>query len=111
VSARTKATWAKASILLTALVLAALAAWPAAACPVCYGDAEDPVIDGTRWSVIFLGSLVYLMFGGAAGIVFAQRRKLRRLAEAPAPDPWHGLHLVSPDDDPSHSNHPTDPRS
>jgi len=82
--------------LLATTLLLTLAALPAVACPVCYGEAEDPVIDGTRWSVAFLGSLVYLVFGGAAGIVFAQRRKLRRLAEEPPPDPRHGLHLVEP---------------
>lgn len=104
----------RATILATALALTLLTAWPAAACPVCYGEAEDPVIEGTRWSVIFLGGLVYLLFGGAAGIVFAQRRKLRRLAGEPGADPRRGLHLVPPATDPSASNpsNPaTDPRS
>lgn len=101
----------KATILATTLLLALLAAVPATACPVCYGEAEDPVIDGTRWSVIFLGGLVYLIFGGAAGLVFAQRRKLRRLADAPGPDPRHGMHVVPPDPQNEPHNDPNDPRS
>lgn len=101
----------KATILATTLLLALLAAAPAMACPVCYGEAEDPVIDGTRWSVIFLGGLVYLIFGGAAGLVFAQRRKLRRLADEPGPDPRHGMHVVPPEPQNEPHNDPNDPRS
>jgi hypothetical protein len=107
VSTRTKVT-----LVATTLLLALLAAAPAIACPVCYGEAEDPMIDGTRWSVIFLGGLVYLIFGGAAGIVFAQRRKLRRLAEESGPDPRHGMHVVPPTTQNQPLNdHPNDPRS
>lgn len=74
-------------------VLAVLAlAWaaPAFACPVCYGEASGEVIDGTRWSIAFLGGLVYLVLFGGAGMVLVARR--RALAHS---DPHHGLHLVS----------------
>ena len=73
-----------------ALALAALWALPALACPVCYGEAEGSVIDGTRMSVAFLGGLVYLvLFGGVGMVVLVRRRALR------ANDPHHGLHLVA----------------
>jgi hypothetical protein len=78
--------------LLAAVLLGAVAL-PAAACPVCYGEAEGEVIEGTQWSVAFLGALVYGLIGGAGALVLVQRRRVRRDAERSA-DPHHGLHLV-----------------
>ena len=81
--------WAPA----VAAVLLLAAALPAAACPVCFGEAEGEVIAGTRWSVAFLGALVYGLLGGAGALVLVQRRRVRRDAERSA-DPHRGLHLV-----------------
>lgn len=78
--------------LLAAVLLGAVAL-PAAACPVCYGEAEGEVIAGTKWSVAFLGALVYGLLGGAGALVLVQRRRVRRDAERSA-DPHRGLHLV-----------------
>jgi hypothetical protein len=76
--------------LLAAFALLVLA-WglPALGCPVCYGEAEGDVVDGTKMSMAFLGGLVYLLFAGAGGVVLALRRRVRRLQ-----DPHRGLHLV-----------------
>lgn len=63
----------------------------AAACPVCYGEASGDMIDGAKLSVLFLGGLVYLVIGGAAGVVLALRRRVRKNLDA-----RRGLHLVSP---------------
>lgn len=74
---------------LAALALAAAWAAPALACPVCYGDASDPVLDGTKISIAFLGSLVYLLlFGGVGMAVMVRRRALKTM------DPRHGLRLI-----------------
>lgn len=73
-----------------AAVCSLLMAGEASGCPVCYGEAEGAMIDGTRWSVAFLGGLVYLVFMGAGGIVFALRRRVARLQ-----DPRHGLKLAA----------------
>jgi hypothetical protein len=81
--------WAAA----VAAVLLLAAALPAAACPVCFGEAEGEVIEGTQWSVAFLGALVYGLLGGAGALVLVQRRRLRRQSEQAA-DPHHGLRLV-----------------
>lgn len=71
------------AFLLAALVaLPLLAALPAAACPVCYGEADGEMIQGTKWSVAFLGGLVYLVMGGGVGLVVAQRRRVLRQAAA-----------------------------
>ena len=78
--------------LLAALALVAAWAAPALACPVCYGDASSPVLDGTKISIAFLGSLVYLLlFGGVGMAVVVRRRALRTM------DPRHGLRLIEGD--------------
>lgn len=78
--------------LLAALALAAAWAAPALACPVCYGDASSPVLDGTKISIAFLGSLVYLLlFGGVGMAVMVRRRALKTM------DARHGLRLIEGD--------------
>jgi hypothetical protein len=71
---------ASAALALAALAAILALAPAAAACPVCFGEADDPVLDGARWSVIFLGGLTYTLFGGAAAAVFALRRRVRAAA-------------------------------
>jgi|GEM_PF-4541867 len=82
----------------------AAVALPAFGCPVCYGDAEGEVINGTKWSVAFLGALVYLLLGGAGGLVLVQRRRLHRMADEAA-DPHRGLKLVDAADTPNSNPH------
>lgn len=82
----------RAAVVLAALALAILFARGAAACPVCFGETDDQqVIDGVRWSVIFLGALVYVLMGGGVAMFLVLRRRARRLQ-----DPRRGLHLVDP---------------
>jgi hypothetical protein len=78
-------------VVLAALALAILVAAEAAACPVCFGETDDQVVDGVRWSVVFLGALVYVLMGGGVAMFLVLRRRARRLQ-----DPRRGLHLVDP---------------
>jgi hypothetical protein len=52
------------------------------ACSVCWGAAEDPVVEGTKLSIVFLLGLTYLLLGGGVGMVFVVRRKALRAAAA-----------------------------
>lgn len=61
----------------------------ARACPVCYGAADNAMIDGAKASVLFMGALVYCLLGAAVAAVFFIRRHARKLA-----DPHRGLELV-----------------
>ena len=52
------------------------------ACSVCWGAAQDPVVEGTKLSIVFLLGLTYLLLGGGVGLVFVVRRKALRAAAA-----------------------------
>jgi hypothetical protein len=67
----------RALIIVAAVAAALLVAGQALACPVCYGEADSPMIDGARMSVIFLGTVCYGLIGGAAVVVVALRRRVR----------------------------------
>ena len=55
------------------------------ACSVCWGAAQDPVVQGTKLSIVFLLGLTYLLLGGGVGMVLIVRRKAMRAAgSAPA---------------------------
>lgn len=81
----------RAAVVLAALALAILIAAKAAACPVCFGETDDQVVEGVRWSVVFLGALVYVLMGGGVAMFLVLRRRVQRLQ-----DPRRGLRLVDP---------------
>lgn len=68
--------------LVAAAAAVATAALPAAAraCTVCYGAADDAMIDGARLSVVFLLGLTYLLVGGGVGMFLLSRRHHRQAA-------------------------------
>jgi hypothetical protein len=81
----------RAAVVLAALALALVVAAEAAACPVCFGETDDQVVEGVRWSVVFLGALVYVLMGGGVAMFLVLRRRARRLQ-----DPHRGLRLIDP---------------
>ena len=60
-------------------VLAVLGlAGSAAACPVCFGDSDAPIVKGAEMSVLFMGLLTYaLILGGLAAFFVIRHRALR----------------------------------
>ena len=55
------------------------------ACSVCWGNAQDPILHGTKLSIAFLLGLTYLLLGGGVGMVLiARRRALQRQQDEPA---------------------------
>lgn len=86
-----KRRWLRVLIVAAALA-AATSLTPlapdAAACPVCYGEGEGSTFTAAKLSVVFLGGLVYVLFGGAAAVVVALRRRVRAdLVSAPPTEP------------------------
>jgi hypothetical protein len=55
------------------------------ACSVCWGAAQDPVVHGTKLSIVFLLLLTYLLLGGGVGMFVAIRRKALRAARSSHP--------------------------
>ena len=50
------------------------------ACPVCFGDSDDPIVKGVEASVLFMVGVTYfLLFGGLTTFILL-RRRARRLA-------------------------------
>jgi hypothetical protein len=61
------------------LIVAVLAPQLADACAVCITGANDPAADAYNWSVVFLLTAPYLVFGSIAGSLFLiYRRKVAR---------------------------------
>jgi hypothetical protein len=67
------------------------------ACSVCWGAAQDPVVHGTKLSIVFLLGLTYVLLGGGVGMVFLVRRKaLQAAAGAPSSTDESGLAPTPP---------------
>lgn len=60
------------------------AALPAAACPVCYGDTDSPMVEAAEASILFMAILTYALIFGGVALFIVLRRRARRLAHAPA---------------------------
>jgi hypothetical protein len=90
---RIRASRRLAAPVLLALCLGLLAAGllpgEAAACPVCYGNAEGDVIDGAKLSVFFMGGLVYTVMIAGVVMVVAARRRGTRGGDGAHPRPVH----------------------
>ena len=73
----------------TFLTIAALAmiCWASAsfACPVCFGDSDDPIIKGLEASILFMVGITYfLIVSGVVTFVLLRRRALRLQEQAAA---------------------------
>jgi hypothetical protein len=70
------------SVLTTALVALLSSALPAAACSICFGDANSPITKSAEMGVWFLLAVI-LLVEGAFGVFFFVyfRRRARSLRE------------------------------
>ena len=64
-------------LLVLAMALSASASW---ACPVCFGDIDDPIIDGLEMSILFLVGVTYFVIVSGVAAFILLRRRARRLA-------------------------------
>ena len=71
------------------LVLVLCAAQVAIACPTCQEglahDEQSNIIQGYFWSIIFMMSMPFLIFGGLATYFYLEIRKARRDGRLPTP--------------------------
>ena len=74
-------------IALVGILFFAVSA-PAAACSVCYGDPDSPMVQGTKAGVLFMAGLIYtqiMLMGGVAAVWVVRARRLKHQAEAGGP--------------------------
>lgn len=60
------------------IVGSALSTAPAAACAVCYGAAEDPMIEGAQLAIVFMLGLTYAVVGGGIAAALVLRKNARK---------------------------------
>lgn len=61
------------------------------ACPVCFGAAESPLIDGAKLGVIALVAVTLAVQGGFVGFFLYLRKRAKRVAELELEDEWMEL--------------------
>jgi hypothetical protein len=63
----------------------------ALACPVCFGAAEAPLIDGARLGVVVLLAILLLVQGGFVSFFLYLRKRAKRIAEIDLETEWSDL--------------------
>jgi hypothetical protein len=64
-----------------ALVLLLLPADPALACPVCFGPADSPMVDGVNIAILFLLGITGSVLGGFVAFFVHLARRARQVRE------------------------------
>jgi hypothetical protein len=78
------------------VALLAAAVWIAAggnalACPVCFGQADGPLIDASRLGIFLLLAVVLCLQGGFAAFFLYLRRRARQAADQAIDEEWTRL--------------------
>lgn len=76
----------RGGILATAAAAMLAFAASSAACPVCFGDSDDPIVKGVEASVLFMIGVTYCLLGGGVTTFLLLRRRARRLSAPRLPD-------------------------
>ena len=61
------------------------------ACPVCFGAAESPMIDGAKVGVLVLLAITLAVQGGFVGFFLYLRRRAKRIADIDLDTEWSEL--------------------
>jgi hypothetical protein len=86
--------------------LIAVAVWTAAfvagggssnlfACPVCFGAAESPLIDGAKLGVLVMVAITLVVQGAFVGFFLYLRNRAKRFAEVELDTEWSELQRAS----------------
>lgn len=68
-----------ALILMMALVIVVATAGAASACPVCIGDTDSQMAQGTNNAILFMLAMVALVQGGLIALFVSVRRRTMEL--------------------------------
>jgi hypothetical protein len=79
------------AVALAAAVFWIVAAGNALACPVCFGQADGPLIDASRLGVFLLLAVVLCLQGCFAAFFLYLRRRARQAADQAVDEEWTRL--------------------
>ena len=85
------------AIILTLVALAVLF-WESAplfACPVCFGAAESPLIDGAKLGVLVMVAITLTVQGAFLGFFLYLRNRAKRIADIELDSEWSELQRAS----------------
>jgi heme/copper-type cytochrome/quinol oxidase subunit 2 len=86
----------QARLYLATVVLVAMAGGTSVlACPVCFGAAETPIIDGANLGVLVMLAITFAVQGAFVGFFIYLRRRAKRIADLELDTEWSQLQGVS----------------
>jgi len=65
------------------------------ACPVCFGAAETPMIDGAKLGVLVMLGITFMVQGAFVAFFFYLRKRAKRIADLELDTEWSELQGVS----------------
>ena len=65
------------------------------ACPVCFGAAESPLIDGAKLGVLVMVAITLVVQGAFVGFFLYLRNRAKRIAEIELDTEWSELQRAS----------------
>jgi hypothetical protein len=85
--------WATRAFTVAALILAGHST--ALACPVCFGAAESPLIDGAKLGVLVMVAITLVVQGAFLGFFLYLRKRAKRIADIELDSEWSELQRAS----------------
>ena len=84
-----------ARAILVALVVLFWQGATLLACPVCFGAAESPLIDGAKLGVLVMVAITLVVQGAFVGFFLHLRNRAKRIAEIELETEWSELQRAS----------------
>ena len=85
--------WATRAFTAAAVILGGHST--ALACPVCFGAAESPLIDGAKLGVLVMVAITLIVQGAFVGFFLYLRNRAKRIAEFELDTEWSELQRAS----------------
>ena len=85
--------WAARAFTAAGVVLAGHST--ALACPVCFGAAESPMIDGAKVGVLVMVAITLAVQGAFVGFFLYLRKRAKQIAEIELDTEWSELQRAS----------------
>ena len=81
--------------LATAMFVVMAGGTSVLACPVCFGAAETPLIDGAKLGILVLLAVTFTVQGAFVAFFFYLRKRAKRIADLELDDEWSQLQGAS----------------